>query len=84
MCAGEPLRNPAYEAALAKIPQADVNQLIRGSVVGIDMQLAALEQCTSSTKLEQQIKALESQRASALTTCRQLASRDNCEQSPFR
>jgi len=84
VCAGEPLRNPGYESALEQLPRNEPTTLIRGALIGIDMQLQALRRCPVGGQIQQQIAALENQRAQALRTCRQLAARDNCEESPFR
>lgn len=82
-CRGEPLRNPQYEAALAALPQNSPSVLIRGALMGIDMQLDAYRQCPRTPEVSQMIQALENQRSQALTTCRQIVATDNCLVSPF-
>ncbi len=84
VCRGEPLRlPPSYEAALAGLPQNSPSVLIRGALIGIDMQLDAYRQCARTPGVIEAIQALENQRSQALTTCRQIVSTDNCLVSPF-
>jgi len=76
--------DPAYEAALARIPRNDPVTLIRGAIVGIDLQLHAIRTCPGASRDPAHIRALENQRESALRACRQISARDNCLVSPFR
>ncbi|TAK80863.1 MAG: hypothetical protein EPO12_08270 [Aquabacterium sp.] len=82
LCAGEPFRNPTYETALSQLPQ-EASVLIRGALVGIDLQLAAYARCPDPSSVRDAVNALLNQRAQALQTCRQIVSTDNCLVSPF-
>lgn len=82
-CRGEPLSHPQLESALAALPQHSPSVLIRGAIVGIDIQLEAYRQCPRTPDVSQMIQSLENQRSQALTTCRQIVSTDNCLVSPF-
>jgi len=84
VCKGGTWHDPAYEAALARIPRTDSVALIRGAIVGIDMQLRAHRSCPDASRDPVHIRALENQREAALRTCRQISARDNCLESPFR
>lgn len=84
VCQGETLRNPAYESSMARLPSTDTVLQLRGAMVGLDMMLAALRQCTSTPAIHEQIRSFESRRAQTLSTCRSISNRPaDCERPPF-
>lgn len=81
-CHGERLDNPAYESAVAQLPQ-DTNSLLRGAMVGIDLQLIAYSLCPDDPAIRIAAAELIEQRDKAMSACQAIVSTDNCHLSPF-
>jgi hypothetical protein len=82
-CRQQANSDPVMEANMNSIPRNDNNRILRGSIVAIGSVIDKLQKCSADPRAQALIAQLEQQKASALQTCRQTASFDNCLVSPF-
>lgn len=77
--------NPRYTQDMARLRAGnpETTLLLRGAIVGIDLQLRAWQPCAGDAHGQGIIADLQRQRASALRACQQISSSNNCEVSPF-
>ena len=78
------VQNPSLEAKINAIPRDDTILLLRGAVVGIDFQIAAMRECLPDPQARQLVDRLVEQRRQVVQTCGSLASSSaDCLKSPF-
>jgi hypothetical protein len=61
----------------------DTVLLLRGTIATLDQMIAMSQPCMGDPAVQQAVSGWQQTRDSSLTTCRQIASYDNCEVSPW-
>ena len=82
-CNAESNGNTKLLEKMNSIPKNDMNKRLRSVIVAIDYQIEVFSKCIPDRGAEEQVRNFVAQRKSALATCRQISSFDNCLVSPF-